>query len=70
MKGRKQGLKSMIWNNRKKEAANQNRMKEQGCKKMRRGLGTYGTTLSIPISELWGYQEKRKSKILKTYLKK
>ena len=39
--------------------------------KMRRGLGTSGTTLNIPISKLYGCQkEKRKSKKLKTYLKK
>ena len=38
---------------------------------MRRGLGTSGTTLNIPISESWGWQkEKRKSKKLKTYLNK
>ena len=39
--------------------------------KMRRGLGTSETTLNIPISKLYGCQkEKRKSKKLKTYLKK
>ena len=45
MKGRKLGLKSMIWNERK-------RMEKQEFKKMRRGLGTSGTTLNIPTSEL------------------
>ena len=39
-------------------------------KKMRRGLGTSGTTLSIPTSEFQGCQKKRMSKKLKTYLKK
>ena len=40
-------------------------------KKMRRGLGTSGTTLNIPTSESQGWQkEKRKSKKLKTYLNK
>ena len=33
---------------RKKETFNQNRMKKQAFKKMRRGLGTSGTTLNIP----------------------
>ena len=33
---------------------NQNRMKKQEFKKMRRGLGTSATTLGIPISESWG----------------
>ena len=51
MKGRKLGLKSMIWNKRKKEASKQNRMKKQEFKKTRRGLGTSGTTLNIPTSE-------------------
>ena len=50
---------------------NQNRMKKQGFKKTRRGLGTSGTTLNIPTSESNGCQkEKRKSKKLKTYLNK
>ena len=31
--GKKPGLKSMIWNKRKKEASNQNRMKKQEFKK-------------------------------------
>ena len=37
--------------------------------KMRRGLGTTGTTLNVPTSELQGCQEEKKSKKLKTYLK-
>ena len=46
-------------------------MKEKEFKKMRRGLETYGTTLSVPTYESKGCQkEKRKSKKLKTYLKK
>ena len=62
MKGRKLRLKSMIWNRRKK-AFNQNRMKKQEFKKMRRGLGNSGTTLNVPTSESWGCQkEKRKKK--------
>ena len=61
----------MIRRGRKKQTFNLNRMKKQECKKMKRGLGTYGTTLSVPISESWGCQkEKRKSKKLKTYLNK
>ena len=40
-------------------------------KKMRRGLGTSGTTLNVPTSESQGCQkEKRKNKTLKTYLNK
>ena len=36
---------------RKKETFNQNRMKKQEFKKMRRGLGTSRTTLDVPPSE-------------------
>ena len=50
--GRKTGLESMIWSRRKKETFNQNRMKKQEFKKMRRVLGTSGTTLNVPTSEL------------------
>ena len=32
--------------------ANENRTKKQEFKKMKRGLGTSGTTLNIPISKL------------------
>ena len=42
--GRKLGLKSMVWSTRKKETFNQNKMKKQEFKKMRRGLGTSRTT--------------------------
>ena len=51
VKGRKPGLKSTIWNRRKKQTFNQNRMKKQEFKKMRRGLGTSRTSLNIPTSE-------------------
>ena len=51
VKGRKQGLESMVWTRRKKETFNQNTMKKQEFKKMRRGLGTSGTTLNIPTSK-------------------
>ena len=55
----------------REEINNQNRMKKQEFKKVRRGLGTSGTTLNVPISESLGCQkEKRKSKKLKAYLKK
>ena len=37
-------------------------------KKMRRGLLGNSRTLNLPISESWGCQEEKKSKILKTYL--
>ena len=49
--GRKLGLKSKVWSRRNKQTFNQNRMKKQEFKKMRRGLGTSGTTLNIPISK-------------------
>ena len=68
---RKLGLKSTVWTIRKKETSNHNRMKEQEFGKMRRGLGTSGTILNAPRSKLYGCQnEKRKSKKLKTYMKK
>ena len=35
----------------KKEIIDQNRMKKQEFKKMRRGLRTSGTTLNVPTSE-------------------
>ena len=44
MMGRKPGLKSMVWTRRKKETSNQKRMKKQEFRKMRRGLGTSGTS--------------------------
>ena len=55
----------------KEERNIQPEQKKQEFKKMRRGLGTNGTKLSIQISISWGcHKEKRKSKKLKTYLKK
>ena len=48
---RKLRLKSTVWSRRKKQTFNQNRMKNQEFKKMRRGLGTSRTSLNIPISE-------------------
>ena len=36
---------------RKKQTSNQKRMKKQEFGKMRRGLGTSGTTLNVPTSE-------------------
>ena len=55
----------------KEETFNQNRMKNQEFRKMRRGLETSRTSLNIPTSESKGCQkEKRKSKKSKTYLKK
>ena len=38
--GKKPVLKSMVWTRKKKQTFNQNRMKKQDFKKMRRGLGT------------------------------
>ena len=51
VKGRKLGLKSTVQSRRKKETFNQNRMKKQDFKKLRRGLGTSRTTLNVPTSE-------------------
>ena len=71
VKGKKPGLKSTIWNRRKKETFNWNRMKKYEFKKMRRGSGTSGTTLNVTTSDSQGCQkEKRKKKKLKTYLTK
>ena len=68
---RKLGLKSKVWTRRKKETSNQKRMKQQEFRKMRGSLGTSRTSLNVPTSELQGCQkEKRKNKILKTYLNK
>ena len=54
----------------KGEIFNQNRMKKQEFKKIRRGLGTSRTSLNVPTSKSQGCQkEKRKAKKLKTYLK-
>ena len=44
VRGRKLGLKSMVWTRRKKETSNQKRMKKQEFKKMRTGLGTSRTS--------------------------
>ena len=38
------GTQINVWSRRKKETFNQKRMKKQEFKKMRRGLGTSGTT--------------------------
>ena len=50
--GKETATSSMIWSRRKKETFNQNRMKKQEFKKMRRGLGTPNTSLNTPTSEL------------------
>ena len=42
--GKETGTKSTVWNKRKKYTFNQNRMKKQEFKKMRKGLGTSRTT--------------------------
>ena len=51
LKGRKPGLKSIVWTRRTKLTSDQNRMKKQEFKKMRRGLGTSRTSLNIPTSK-------------------
>ena len=71
VKGRKLGLKTMVGTRRKKETFNHNRMKKQEFKKkMRRCLGTSGTSLNILTSESYRCQkEENKIKKLKIYLK-
>ena len=54
------GLKSIVWTRRKKETFNQNRMKKQESKKMRRGLVTSRTTLNIPTSKSQGCQKEKR----------
>ena len=49
--GRKPGLRSTVWTRTMKETFNQNRMKKREFKKMKRGLGTSGTTLNVSTSE-------------------
>ena len=51
MMGRKLGLKPTVWTRRKKETSNQNTMKKQEFKKIRRGLRTSGKTLNVPTSK-------------------
>ena len=58
MKGRKPGLKSMVWARRKKETFNLNRMKKQEFKKMR-GLGTSRDTLDVPTLNHRGTRRRR-----------
>ena len=54
-----------------KEEINIQPEQNEELKKMRRGLETSRTSLNVPTSESKGCQkEKRKSKKLKTYLKK
>ena len=43
----------------KEEINNQNRMKKQEFKKMRRGLGTFRTTLKVPTFEYMGARRRR-----------
>ena len=50
--GIKPGLISTVWSRTKTDTFNQNRMKKQELKNMRRGLGTSRTTLNVPTSEL------------------
>ena len=49
---RKLGLKSTVRTRRKKETSNQKRMKKQEFGKIRKGLGTFRTSLNVPTSEL------------------
>ena len=46
--------------------------KQEFKKKMSKGLGTSRTTLNVPTSKSWEFQEERKSKskILNIYLNK
>ena len=47
--GRKLGINGV---NQEEETFNQNRMKKQEFRKMRRGLGTSRTSSNVPTSEL------------------
>ena len=49
--GRKPGLKSTVSTRRKKQTFNQNRMKKEEFKKMKKGLETSRTTLNVPTSK-------------------
>ena len=49
--GKKLGLRSTVWTRRKKETFDQNKIKKQEFRKMRRGLGTSRTSLNVPTSE-------------------
>ena len=49
--GRKSGLRSMIWTRRKKINIQPEQNEEKEFRRMRRGLGTSGTTLNIPTLE-------------------
>ena len=49
--GKEIGTQSTVWNKRKKETSNWNKMKKQEFRKMRRGLGISGTTLSTSTTE-------------------
>ena len=51
--------KSTIWNKRKKETSNRNRMKKQEFKKMKRDLETSSTTLNIPNLNYRGARRRR-----------
>ena len=61
-KRRKLGLIPTVWSRRKKETFNQNRMKKQEFRKLRRGLGTSKTSLNLPTSESQGVPEREKEK--------
>ena len=66
-------IKTQVYDVEQKEERNTQpeQNEETRFKKMRRSLKTSGTSLNIPTSESEGCQkEKRKSKKLKTYLKK
>ena len=49
--GKEIGTQSTVWNKRKKDTSNWNKMKKQEFRKMRRGLGISGKTLNIPTYE-------------------
>ena len=51
MKGRKPGLRAIVWTRRKKEIFNENRMKKQEFLKNEERLRNLRITLSIPTSK-------------------
>ena len=72
MKGRKQGLKSMVWTRRKKETSNKNRMKKQELKineEKLRNLWDYFKHSNIQIIGVPGEQEQEMENLFEQIMK-
>ena len=72
MRGRKLGLKSMVWTRRKKSTFNQNKNEETRIQKNEKRLRNLQDILKRSNIRIIGVKEKekRKNKKLKTYLNK